>query len=53
MIEDNIFVCNDHQEALNILNRHAKAGDTILIKGSRKMAMEKIAEGLIKGDIKE
>jgi UDP-N-acetylmuramoyl-tripeptide--D-alanyl-D-alanine ligase len=53
MSEDNIFVCGDHQEALDILERYAKAGDTILIKGSRKMAMEKIAEGLIKGDTKE
>jgi UDP-N-acetylmuramyl pentapeptide synthase len=50
MKQDNIFVCMDHQEAVDILNRLTDSGDTILIKGSRKMAMERIAEGLIKGD---
>lgn len=50
MKQDNIFVCMDHQEAVDILNRLTHSGDTVLIKGSRKMAMERITEGLIKGD---
>ncbi|MBI5182226.1 MAG: UDP-N-acetylmuramoyl-tripeptide--D-alanyl-D-alanine ligase [Nitrospirae bacterium] len=50
MKQDNIFVCVDHQEAIQILNKLAKSGDTVLIKGSRKMAMERIAEGLMRGD---
>jgi UDP-N-acetylmuramoyl-tripeptide--D-alanyl-D-alanine ligase len=39
----------DHSEALFALNDVAREGDWILIKGSRGMAMEKIAERLKEG----
>ena len=39
----------DHSEALLALNEVAREGDWILIKGSRGMAMEKIAERLKEG----
>ncbi len=36
--------CNDHEEAMKVLQNVAKAGDTILIKGSRGMKMEKLLD---------
>jgi len=39
----------DHSEALLALNEVTREGDWILIKGSRGMAMEKIAERLKEG----
>jgi len=41
-------VVKDHSEAISILTGMIREGDWILIKGSRGMTMEKIAEGLIK-----
>ena len=40
-------VMESHSEAISILKEVAQEGDWILIKGSRRMAMEKIVEGLI------
>jgi UDP-N-acetylmuramoyl-tripeptide--D-alanyl-D-alanine ligase len=39
-------VVETHAEALAVLNQIVRAGDRILVKGSRGMAMEKIAENL-------
>jgi UDP-N-acetylmuramoyl-tripeptide--D-alanyl-D-alanine ligase len=40
------WVVGSHSEAVSILRRMIQKGDWILVKGSRKMAMEKIVEGL-------
>jgi UDP-N-acetylmuramoyl-tripeptide--D-alanyl-D-alanine ligase len=39
----------DHAEAVSLLNQIARAGDWILVKGSRRMGMERIAETVRKG----
>jgi UDP-N-acetylmuramoyl-tripeptide--D-alanyl-D-alanine ligase len=39
-------VATSHSEAISILEGWLQEGDWILVKGSRRMAMEKIAEGL-------
>jgi UDP-N-acetylmuramyl pentapeptide synthase len=36
-------------EAISLLRQMVRDGDWILIKGSRRMAMEKIVEGLKEG----
>ena len=40
-------VVESHSEATSILKEVAQDGDWILVKGSRRMAMEKVVEGLI------
>jgi UDP-N-acetylmuramoyl-tripeptide--D-alanyl-D-alanine ligase len=42
-------VVENHSEAISLLREMIQNGDWILIKGSRRMAMEKIAEGLAEG----
>jgi UDP-N-acetylmuramoyl-tripeptide--D-alanyl-D-alanine ligase len=42
-------VVGSHSEAIAILRKIMQNGDWILIKGSRRMAMEKIVEALIEG----
>jgi len=42
-------VVESHSEALSILGQIIQNGDWILVKGSRRMAMEKIVEGLREG----
>jgi UDP-N-acetylmuramoyl-tripeptide--D-alanyl-D-alanine ligase len=39
-------IVESHSEAISLLRQGAQEGDWILVKGSRRMAMEKIAEGL-------
>jgi UDP-N-acetylmuramoyl-tripeptide--D-alanyl-D-alanine ligase len=39
----------NHSEAISLLREMIQNGDWILIKGSRRMAMERIAEGLAEG----
>jgi UDP-N-acetylmuramoyl-tripeptide--D-alanyl-D-alanine ligase len=39
-------VAGDHEEAQSILDQMAREGDWILVKGSRGMAMERIAEAM-------
>jgi UDP-N-acetylmuramoyl-tripeptide--D-alanyl-D-alanine ligase len=39
-------VVKSHREAISILEEIMKEGDWVLLKGSRRMAMEKIVEGL-------
>lgn len=40
-------IVESHTEAISILRKMVRDGDWILVKGSRKMGMEKIAEGLM------
>jgi UDP-N-acetylmuramoyl-tripeptide--D-alanyl-D-alanine ligase len=42
-------VVGSHSEAIDILRKIMQNGDWILIKGSRRMAMERIVEALIEG----
>ena len=43
---ENASVAESHSEAVSLLKRVTREGDWILFKGSRRMAMEKIMEGL-------
>jgi UDP-N-acetylmuramoyl-tripeptide--D-alanyl-D-alanine ligase len=40
-------IAESHTEAISILRKMVRDGDWILVKGSRRMGMEKIAEGLM------
>jgi len=40
-------IVESHTEAISILKKMVQDGDWILVKGSRRMEMEKIAEGLM------
>ena len=40
-------IVESHTETISILKKMARDGDWILVKGSRRMGMEKIAEGLM------
>jgi len=40
-------IVESHTEAISMLKKMARDGDWILVKGSRRMGMEKIAEGLM------
>jgi UDP-N-acetylmuramoyl-tripeptide--D-alanyl-D-alanine ligase len=40
---ENIFFLSDNEEGIIYLKEHLKKGDWILVKGSRRMKMEKIA----------
>jgi UDP-N-acetylmuramoyl-tripeptide--D-alanyl-D-alanine ligase len=40
-------IVESHREAISILKKMVRDGDWILVKGSRRMGMEKIAEGLM------
>ncbi|HUL23896.1 MAG TPA: UDP-N-acetylmuramoyl-tripeptide--D-alanyl-D-alanine ligase [Thermodesulfobacteriota bacterium] len=42
-------VVENHSEAISLLKEMIQDGDWIMVKGSRRMAMEKIAEGLAEG----
>ena len=42
----NVKVVESHSEAITLLEEMIQEGDWILVKGSRRMAMERIAEGL-------
>ncbi len=42
-------IVESHSEAISLLRQMIQDGDWILIKGSRRMAMEKIVEGLKEG----
>jgi UDP-N-acetylmuramoyl-tripeptide--D-alanyl-D-alanine ligase len=46
---ERVRVVESHSEAISILKQMIQNGDWILVKGSRRMAMEKIAEGLTEG----
>lgn len=39
------YVYNDSDEAMGVISRICREGDTVLVKGSRGMRMEKILEG--------
>ena len=43
------MVVESHQEAISILKQIMREGDWVLVKGSRRMAMEKIVKGLKEG----
>lgn len=42
-------VVESHSEAISILKQEIRDGDWILVKGSRRMAMERIVQGLMEG----
>jgi UDP-N-acetylmuramoyl-tripeptide--D-alanyl-D-alanine ligase len=42
-------VVESHSESISLLRQMIQNGDWILVKGSRRMAMEKIVEGLTEG----
>jgi UDP-N-acetylmuramoyl-tripeptide--D-alanyl-D-alanine ligase len=42
-------VVESHREVISILKQIMREGDWVLVKGSRRMAMEKIVEGLTEG----
>jgi UDP-N-acetylmuramyl pentapeptide synthase len=42
-------VVESHSEAISLVRKMSQNGDWILVKGSRRMAMEKIVEGLQEG----
>jgi len=42
-------IVESHSEAISLLREMVEDGDWILVKGSRRMAMEKIVEGLAEG----
>jgi UDP-N-acetylmuramoyl-tripeptide--D-alanyl-D-alanine ligase len=42
-------ILENHGEAISLLRRVIQEGDWVLIKGSRRLALEKIAEGLMEG----
>jgi UDP-N-acetylmuramoyl-tripeptide--D-alanyl-D-alanine ligase len=44
MPKSNLFAAGSHAEAGDLLKKHSKNGDAVLIKGSRGMKMEKIME---------
>ena len=46
---ERVRVVESHSEAISILKQMIQNGDWILVKGSRRMAMEKIVEGLTEG----
>lgn len=43
MAPENIFYLSDEESGSDYLKDHLKKGDWILVKGSRRMKMEKIA----------
>jgi UDP-N-acetylmuramoyl-tripeptide--D-alanyl-D-alanine ligase len=45
----NARVAGSHSEAVSLLRENIQNGDWILVKGSRRMSMEKIVESLVKG----
>jgi UDP-N-acetylmuramoyl-tripeptide--D-alanyl-D-alanine ligase len=47
MEEKNVRVVRNHQEVLEGLGKIVEEGDWILVKGSRRMHMERIIEGLV------
>ncbi|OGW94427.1 MAG: hypothetical protein A3K16_03690 [Omnitrophica bacterium RIFCSPLOWO2_01_FULL_45_24] len=44
MAKNRIWHCSNHEEIAAVLRKVAKAGDVVLIKGSRTMKMEKVLE---------
>jgi UDP-N-acetylmuramyl pentapeptide synthase len=42
-------IVESHSEAASLLRHMIQSGDWVLVKGSRRMAMEKIAERLAEG----
>jgi UDP-N-acetylmuramoyl-tripeptide--D-alanyl-D-alanine ligase len=44
-------VVESHREAISILKQMMREGDWVLVKGSRRMAMEKIVKGLTEGRV--
>jgi UDP-N-acetylmuramoyl-tripeptide--D-alanyl-D-alanine ligase len=46
MEADRVICCPDNAAALEALRPHRRAGDVLLVKGSRGMAMEAVVQGL-------
>ncbi len=49
--KENARIAGSHAEAISLLRERIQDGDWVLVKGSRRMAMEKIVEGLGKGRV--
>ena len=46
-------IAENHTEAISTLRKMVRDGDWILVKGSRRMGMEKIAEGLMERRVRK
>jgi UDP-N-acetylmuramoyl-tripeptide--D-alanyl-D-alanine ligase len=46
--KNSVFSCENHQEVLDVLKSFISSGDTVLVKGSRGMSLEKAVELLNK-----
>ena len=46
---DRVFTCDSHQHAAEIIKQVARAGDWVLLKGSRGMRMEEVQRALSEG----
>lgn len=47
--KDQIYICDSHQHAAEIIKQVARAGDWVLLKGSRGMRMEEVQRALSEG----
>lgn len=47
MKAENIFECNDSRQAAELLKTMIEAGDTILVKGSQSIRMERVVEAIM------
>ena len=45
-----VFAVDDNRQALEVLSERLREGDTLLVKGSRGMAMEAIVDALAEGE---
>ena len=43
-----VYKASDTDQAITLVRQHAQSGDTILVKGSRGMRLEKVVEELLR-----
>ena len=47
MDKDNIYICENNEEAIQIIKKIAKKGDAVLLKASNSMNFEQIFKKII------